>query len=669
MPGISRHTQLTLVGLLSLLWALLWAPLALGADGPLAIMLGSFAADDLIVDERLTAMRPLRLYVVGRSGSDHWVLKLGFFESRTTARSIAKSLRSRYPDLAIEPVAPREFDRVDAETRSTSAPASLPSVVVVPLGSRLDADRALARAGALYRGHHYQQAGQLYHLLANTAEHDQAAWALEVYGVCLEKSRRRDEALAVYRRWLGKYGQDQGAKRVNQRLQALLTAPLDPKAPRRATSAGRSPAQVYGSASMVYQTFRTRVDGSSSDTTLSALDTSIDLHLRTEAGGFLFEGRIDGGYLQDFSSGSQSDRRASNLYLRLRHQASGTELIIGRQRSNDHGVYGYFDGVSLAVPTGSLVTLTGATGFMANSSFSGLDTDHRFYALGAELRPPGSGLDLRIYGIEQRYHSLTERRAVGGELSWFNTWSQYLVIADYDIKFKKANNLLVNANWQLGGRTNFAFSLGYQRSPFLSASNALLGEQETDLQKYVATLNSSGDIYQSALDKTAVSKYGSLVLTQALTDDVRLIGEIYRYELTDIPSFDPTITARGSDTTTTYGLQTVLSNLLLDGDALSLGARYSTGDTVDTASLFADERLRLGRRLSLTLRLLASRRWLQPSGRNAYSLRPGLRLQWYITASTLVEAESGYERSRQDFAGGTLDASQMFCIIGIRTRF
>jgi tetratricopeptide (TPR) repeat protein len=536
-------------------------------------------------------------------------------------------------------------------------------------GSADQVDLELKQAARLYSNREFAAAAVIYQRLSESANADQAAWALELYGVCLEQQGDHANALAIYESWLQRYPGTAGEVRVQQRRAALLTASAEPQAARKLASRQDRNTAIYGSTSLMYRGLRRKIQDQDADTPISSLAGDLDLHMRARSGSFSWRSRVSGGYLSDQSDRDDSDGRVSNLYVGVMHEPSGMELTLGRQRASENGIYGYFDGASLSFPAGGLATLTLMGGAVTTSSQDAPSSDHQVYSLGTEFDLSNPGLRLGLYAMEQTYDGLTERRAVGGEISYFNDFSHYLLVADYDIKFKETNNVMFNGSWGFGDATNLALSLGYQRSPFLSASNAMIGEYDVNLDQLVKGLGDGIDVYDAALDKTALSRYGSLVVNRQVSDKLRVLGEVFYYELSDLPQYDPAYDTPDSDANTTWGLQLVWNNALFSNDVLSTGARYTSGDVTSNATVFVDEKMRLDHGLDLIMRLSASSRWLEGLNQDAYTLRPGIRLDWYITPDFLLDMELGYEWLMQDFESEDFEVHQGFLIMGLRKRF
>lgn len=633
------------------------------------IQLDQYPVAETQIKASLSGLQPLQVYAESPDGGGNWRLKIGSFTNDRNARQISKSLSSDYPDLKVQRIRQAEYASVQ---KALTGPAAAPlpdSPLVVLLGGRSQVDMQLKQAAGLYGQKNYAQASSIYQLLSHVPNENQASWAFELYGVCLEKQQDHTGAMAIYSAWLEQYPDSAGQSRVRQRLVSLNTAAAEPKKARKKNARRRIDNAIYGSTSLVYRGLRRKVNDENSETAISALQADLDLHIRARTGNILVRSRVNGGYLSDYSERRDSDGRISNLYLGVTHEPSGAEVTVGRQRTNENGIYGYLDGLAFSYPVTDKFALNLVTGSVAASSRASPGSDRRVYGLGADFRFTKPGWKLQLYAIEQTFASITERRAVGGEASFFNDYSHYLLIADYDIKFNEPNNFLFNGSWDVSKSTKLSLSLGYQRSPFLTASNALNGEFDVDLEQFIDSLDEESDIYDAALAKTAISRYASVIVNQQLSERLRLIGEIYRYQLSDLPVFNPAFDTPDSDANTTFGLQFVLANAIFSNDYLSTGARYTQGDSSNSASLFIDEKLRFNRHLNLTLRLLGSRRWVNDVNRDAHTLRPATRLDWYITPTFLLDFELGYEWLLQDFESEEFKAHQGFLIMGLRKRF
>lgn len=664
--GAQHRTVIQLIQLAILL--LLALPVAALAQDYYVIQLEEASAEEVSIKLSQTQINSLRYYAETSNTGKSWRLKVGFFATEKDALAISSSFLGDYPKLKAQRIRVQEYNAVQDRIRVQAPKKGAGNALLIPLGNKRQIKKQMNYAATLYRQGDYVRAAAVYKLLAKISFQEHAAWAFELYGVCLEKQGRHAEAIDTYQNWLSQYSETTDKSRVEQRLAALETARSDPQLKRRQVSKRNNDNALYGSTSVFYRGLRRKIDGQDAETAISSVSADIDLHMRARSGDFLWRSRVNGGYVQDHSSRGQSNTRISNMFVSVTHKPSGAELAVGRQRRNDNGIYGYFDGVDFSFPITRHASLNLIAGSVSHSSRESSASDRRIFGIGSDLDFSNPGLRLHLYAVEQTFEGITERRALGGEFSYFTKSSHYLLVADYDVKFNAPNNLLFNASWDATSKTSIALSMGYQRSPFLSASNALIGEFDKDIEDLIDDLD-DGDIYDAALDKTATSRYASIVINQQLSKRLRLVGELYRYELTDFPIYDPSFDSPDSDINTTAGIQFILDDAIFNNDILSSGLRYSKGDTADSVSIYVDEKLRFGRNLNLVLRMLASQRKIALNSQSAYTLRPSVRLNWYITTNLQLDMEMGVEWLSQESEPEDFSAQQAFGIIGLRKRF
>jgi hypothetical protein len=547
----------------------------------------------------------------------------------------------------------------------------------VTLDSKEQVDAQLKQAADLYRSKNYAAAADIYKRLSEHSNVEQAAWALELYGLCLEQQGDQNGALAIYESWLQRYPGTASEGRVQQRAAALLTASQEPQSVRKLASVKPQDMVIYGSSSLMYRGLSSKVEGQDATTPISSLAGDLDLHMRAQSGNILWRSRVSGGYLSDQSDRGDSSGRASYLYISMTHEPTGAELTLGRQRATDSGIYGYFDGATFGYPVTGLATVKLLAGAVNSNSSDAPTSDHLAYGIATEFHLPEPGLQLEVFVVEQTYDSMTERRAVGGEVSYFNDMNQFLLITDYDVEFQEVNNVTFNGSRTLSEATTLSLSAGYQRSPFLSTTNALIGEYDVNFKQLLERLGDRLNIYEAALDRTALSQYASAVVNHQLSDSLRIVGELFYYEISDLPQYGIDYGAPDasgystpdSDANTTAGLQFVWSDAVFTNDVLSTGVRYTDGETASNATVYADEKLRFDSNVDVIFRLSGSKRWLTDYDQDAYTVRPGVRLEWYITPDLMLDSEVGYEWLSQDFQSDTLVAQQGYIVMGLRKRF
>jgi hypothetical protein len=238
----------------------------------------------------------------------------------------------------------------------------------IALDSKEQVDAQLKQAADLYRGKNYAAAAVIYLRVSESPQIEESAWALELYGLCLEQQGDQYGALAVYEDWLQRYSGTSGEFRVQQRASALLTASQEPQSARRLASAKTDDVVIYGSSSLMYRGLASKVEDQKTTTPVSSVAGDLDLHMRAHSGNILWRSRVSGGYLSDQSDRGDSSSRASYLYIGMQHEPSGAELTLGRQRATDNGIFGYFDGAILGYPLLGSATLKLLAGSVASCS-------------------------------------------------------------------------------------------------------------------------------------------------------------------------------------------------------------------------------------------------------------------------------------------------------------
>ncbi len=134
--------------------------------------------------------------------------------------------------------------------------------------------------------------------------------------------RRRE---LVYRTYLERYPEGEGAERVKQRFAALMTARKQPREKLGTTrSKSRNEAEsqwdVFGGVSQYYRRNEntTNIDDDNELTTLtqSSLDSNMDVTARLRGSDYNLQARFTGGYLHDFiDDGANTDTTVSSTVL------------------------------------------------------------------------------------------------------------------------------------------------------------------------------------------------------------------------------------------------------------------------------------------------------------------------------------------------------------------
>jgi hypothetical protein len=123
-----------------------------------------------------------------------------------------------------------------------------------------------------------------------------------------------------------------------------------------------------------------------------------------------------------------------------------------------------------------------------------------------------------VYFINQTVSGITDRRAVGGNLRYFDQAMTVMAMLDYDVQFKALNMITVQGTINGGGNgTDFNFLVDRRRGPLLDIRNAVNG---TTLS--LATLIQAGfttsDLVLLGNQRTAVSNTAQVGMTNHINE-------------------------------------------------------------------------------------------------------------------------------------------------------
>lgn len=530
----------------------------------------------------------------------------------------------------------------------------------------------LDRAKALYLSGDYQTAAYYYRLLASFGADDFAAWAGELAGLCYEKMRRRELAMTQYREVLQRFPDSSGVARVTQRLRGLETASDDDPAARKAASS-RDGLDFFtrGVFGQYYRSVNRQVGDADSEEVLRLLSTDWDVRssLRWQAHDLNL--RFSGYWLQD-ELDNDDELAVKRLLLDYRHQTSGIGAVLGRQRDSDTGVFTSFDGVtaSYAVADNLRVAASAGEPIYHSDAYDGLD--YFFYSVHS-LWDIDERWQLGGYVVTQEVNDVTDREAVGlrGRFS-----GDKLIVSlnlDYDTAFSELNNLLFNAHYRFNGRMDITLLYGSQRSPFLSATNILIGQADLDLNAYLKIKENRDTLLDDAFARTALNDYYNISFSTLMSDDVRWVIDYYDSTLSDVPSseFLLGLTPTGADAESFHyqsvGSQLIFQNAFVTNDSASLGVRLASGDTSDSNQIYFYERLRLGTSWTVMPKLMYSEIEFNTSNEVQQQLRYSLSVSYRPWRNIEFNLEAGNESISSEQADIDFDSNYIFA--GYRINF
>jgi len=582
-------------------------------------------------------------------------------------------------------------------------------VVGGPAGGRIsEADlRAAAAAtdearAALKTGN-FSGAIALLTKVVKLPENEYSPEAHELMGLARQRSGQVAAARAEYETYLARYPQAEGAERVRQRLDAIVTASGGPEEKLRAAplAPGWRPGGGFapvgsgtswtftGSLSEFYirdDSFRTAVDPTVApdpnadadahevhqNEMLSSLDM-IATWVNDQARGKI---RFSGTEEHHFDE-SRDRFGIASLFSEV--ELRNWEVLgrFGRQNSNvdTGGVLGRFDGGLLSWRALPNVKLNAVGGSPVLSRFDEPFRDQRyFYGASIGLGPFFGGFETTLFAIEQRDRSLLDRRAVGAEARYFDPTKSAFATVDYDVHFNQLNAAIFSGSWTLPDKSTLYGGADYRRTPYLSTWNALLNQPFVTLYDMLAASQTTpAQLQQLALDQTPVYKSAMVGYSRPLTDKFLVSADATVVNLSQPITFagvDPALGALPSGNEYYYSAQLMGSNLIKEGDMYIGAVRYSQLLNSNMYALDFNSRYPWTKELSLSPRLRLGYR----TGRNGvdmteYTALPSLLADYYWTKELSTEFEIGAERTwtRQD--GVREQNTDLFLTLGIRYDF
>jgi len=536
----------------------------------------------------------------------------------------------------------------------------------------------LADAKTLYMNQQYQQALNYYAVLSLSSDQEISAWAQELMGLTYERLGQTELALQAYRTLLANGSEGSWVKRVNQRLRALETAADDGKdALRKSKYAEQNPRFYWRG--MLGQSYNYMERGGKyipDEDVFAVLSTHYDFTAGYRHPEHELEVRIAGYDQADMLDYVDDDKTAiKRFYLDYTHVHTGLNLVGGRQKDYDSGMYSYFDGLSVKYP----LTQRWKVGFNAGVPVQFSDfydyMDREFYSLQSSF-DWNEHWSLAGYVTQQTVYGETERAAYGGRAQFASQkFSSYLNI-DYDYEFAEINVLRWQGNYQINDANRVSASYGRQRSPFLTASNILLGQPYLNLEEYLRSQFNRDYLLYNALERTSLLEYGTLNYQWQVDKTLQIMFDVYQSVSTDMPILglnDDSLTTvveskDGEYRYSAAGLQAVVEDFFGIGDSATMGVRVMDTTQATSNMLQFSERIRLfSNRVFVTPKVHLKYDQKKSDDTAQTNVRGSLELTYRPWRNTDLRLEVGNEATRDVDQKNNIDYSYLF--VGYQVRF
>ncbi len=492
----------------------------------------------------------------------------------------------------------------------------------------------------------YRRAIQLYTKVRLQSEHTHfGKQALEFLGLARERNKQFAHAKVVYEKFLKLYPKGDDAGRVRQRLSGILTARTEPKEKLKEGDSKKKTKvgvqwDTFGSFSQFYNRNESKFNQDQTRLNRSSLQNGLDLTSRLSFQEFQAGLRFSGTYNVNVETSDEDEQRISSFYLDLNHKNAEINMRIGRQSQSSGGILGRFDGFHLNFPVYDKIDLNLVAGYSVLSSKDiFVNTDQYFYGINADFGTYLDTWDFNVFFIEQRDHGLLDRRAVGGEVRFFEENKSFFSFFDYDIYHAELNTFLFTGQWIFADRTTVNLSYDYRTSPFLTTGNATQGQNVDSLDQLLQSF-SKDQIKALAKDRTAISQTGSLSLSRPLSDNFQLNADFRMSTLSDTEASAGVAKTDGTGLEYSIASDLTGSNLLTDGDIYVIGARYNILQNSDALTLNLNVRYPVSRNLRINPRVRFNLR-MNDDGTEVFGYQPSIRLTYRVIKGLQLEVEGG----------------------------
>ncbi len=540
-------------------------------------------------------------------------------------------------------------------------------------------ERMMLKAKTFMTNREYQKAVVSYEKVLAYPKNKYSIKALEFLGLAWEKHGKLAHARAQYKKYLRLYPKGEGADRVRQRLAGVETAQAKPRKRLRKARKKRKTARIYGSFAEFYNFDSTYNERRGTTNNISSFTSNLHLVYRDSTDSYNIRSLLIGGYDYDFLDKSDSSPNLSRLYLYLSKKDQKASIRIGRQQNSSGGVLGRFDGVLMNLRLNKYVKANLVSGlpvssidmdtYKTNKYFYGLNFDFGTLNRSWNFGTLGKGWNFNTFLIKQMVDGITDRQALGGEFRYYDNDTSIFTFLDYDFYFGQVNTFIFTGSYTLSTETRLNVSVDYRKSPTLTISNAVIG-QNVDSPKDMLDNMNKGEVRELAKDRTATSKSLLFGIVQPINKALQISGDITVSEITGTKASGGVEEVQGTGRDYFYNVQLTGNSLIVDGDIAILGLRHFATKNSDTSSVILNTRYPYSRdfRINPRIRVDFQKKTMRTEEEDRLRIRPSVRLDYRWIKSTWLELIAGVEWDRNLDDGSDTDTSY-FCSVGYRLSF
>jgi hypothetical protein len=499
----------------------------------------------------------------------------------------------------------------------------------------------------------FDRASLIFTKVLSLPEHAESPTAQEFLGLARERKGQLAHAKAEYEAYLERYPEGEGAARVQQRLDVLVTARSEPIEKKRQEPPEDKPLDLraFGSVYVGYRRAKLFPEGEPSMLSDSSLFTDFHAEARLRTERHTLRAQATGGYRHEFLDGGSGEARTSSLFVEAEDHELGLTGSIGRRSLSTAGVLGRFDGVRLTYDFDDRWSLGLVGGFPVESfDQNWINFDRYFAGVSLDAAKFVENLDAQVYAIAQMDGGVTDRVAIGCEFRYFERGRFLVGFLDYDLYFQELNLAQLVGNWQVAPSTLLTTFLSHRTVPTLMTQNALQGQLADELSDLVGSFSKS-ELRQLAKDRTARSTTLNFGVNQDLGHRLQLALD---FSATNYSGTDDSEGVSGIDGTGfefSYAAQLIWDDFLKPAGIGILGLRFFDGSRNDLLTATLDGRYPITRDLRVNPRLRADYRMDGGVGDDLLLL-PSLRFDYRIWKLNFDAEIAGEWRMPVSSAGG-----------------
>ena len=479
--------------------------------------------------------------------------------------------------------------------------------------------------------------------LAGTTRERQA----ELAGSIGERRARLNQAVVLYETALDTDPAEEVATRISNRLQGIRTMSVEPRA-RLAVAQAKPAEDGWDYRGSLYQYYRNDIvdgltdenDGPESVNRLFVTNVGLQMARKTEADVWAIG--LDASLINDLQE-AETDSSVSNA--NISYSTEDLRLVGGRQTRTLTGLNQRFDGISFKDKSRSAFQLTYALGYLVESYYDDVDTDHPFYGANISFSPYDA-VDVDLYFVEQEISGLTDRQSVGSEIEYRNDVSFVYGIIDYDTFYEDLNSVTLISNYRYTPQWDFNLTASYGYSPTLSTLNALQGQAAVSIDNLKDRLTDD-QIYQLAQDRTSRATNLYFGGSYQIDTDRQIYFDLSTYYLDATDESDGVLAIDDTDhrqASLDYSVRGYFS----DDDYSTIGVRLVNSTSSDTQSVRLRSRFPGYLGLIYDPRIRLDNRQGKDGRPDQWILDTALKLTYRATRKLNLETDFGIEYSDLD---------------------